>query len=78
MAHQTIQETGQPPLADMAYLGRCRRCGGVVLMVEDTPTDPATVARHVAQAIRAGAIVDRLPADVARAHLRAWCECRAQ
>lgn len=54
----------------MAYTGRCRRCGELCAAVMDNYEAPKITAKHVAEFIVEGLIVERMPAE------RVWLGCR--
>ena len=57
----------------MAYAGRCRRCGELCAVVMDLADSPTITAKHVAEFIIQGLMVERSPADVVRME---WLGCR--
>ncbi len=62
-------------MEDMAYIGRCRQCKGVLLAVGDNPQHKNDVGRDVARVIRHGGYVERMTVEEGREALRQWCQC---
>ena len=57
----------------MAYVSRCATCRKIVMATIDNPAHKREVAKEVADAIRSGEAVERVPLeDVRRAE---FCSC---
>ena len=60
----------------MAYVSRCTACKKIVTAIVDNPAHKREVAKEVADAIRSGEAVERMPVeDVRRAD---FCSCLRQ
>lgn len=58
----------------MSYIGKCKKCGGMVMAVMDNLRHKEDTAKEVAGIIEAGYIVERKPVNAVR-NLE-WCTCK--
>lgn len=58
---------------DMSYIGICPQCNGIQLVVCDNPQYSAVIAKDVAEAIKRGLTVERVPDSDAKK--RQICRC---
>lgn len=56
-------------MSDMAYIGR-KACGCCVAAAVDKPEHRKDTAKHVAQWVRSGLTIERVPVDDARKALK--------
>lgn len=63
----------QEDMPDPAYISICRACGGMTGACADELDRRSNVAVFVADVVRAGDIIQRVPAVAVRSH--AWCIC---
>jgi hypothetical protein len=62
--------------SDYDYIGCCRACGGVVMLIADKSDHKQSVARNVADAIRQGYYIERVTTEwIQSSDEFRWCKC---
>lgn len=60
----------------MAYVGKCRQCGGAYMMIVDKPEHGRDVAAEIDAVVMAGDTIERMTVVAARANwLAHTCQC---
>lgn len=59
-----------------SYIGRCK-CGAVLAVTADMPDNLKSTAQAVADMIKAGLMIERVPFDYVREHF-GGCTCEKQ